>query len=224
MAECDRAGSTHRSSHKFAAALDLWKAKQIAERSSTRVMGLLANRADATNTDLRHGRCKVVERFRRRVPGWSRRAGCSDLAQPRMRMSPRTLSSPVPNSSIARHSVIGLVQSRRYPDQPRGYISVATEGGASGLVAEKAGQSVWCFTLRVRLRAFVTDQKFGDGARDVVHPTDLERGDRKAHRWSDASMRDENSHAGVKSKAQATNVRAFDPIPRLRKPTDAENV
>ncbi len=34
-------------------------------------------------------------------------------------------------------------------------------------------------------------------------------------------MRDENSHAGVKSKAQATHVRAFDAIPRLRKPTDA---
>ena len=37
-------------------------------------------------------------------------------------------------------------------------------------------------------------------------------------------MSDENSHAGVKSKAQATHVRAFDAIPRLRKPTDAENV
>ena len=101
---------------------------------------------------------------------------------------------------------------------------VATDGGASGLVAEKAGQSIWYFTLRVRLRAFVADQKFGDGARDVVHPTDLERGDRKAYCRSDASMSDENSHAGVKSKAQATNVRAFDAIPRLRKPTDAENV
>jgi hypothetical protein len=78
MAECDRAGSVHCSSHKFAAALDLWKAKQIAERSSTRVMGLLPNRADATNADLSHGRCKVVERFRRRVPGWSCRAGYSD--------------------------------------------------------------------------------------------------------------------------------------------------
>jgi hypothetical protein len=83
------------------------------------------------------------------------------------------------------------------------YVSVATERGASGLVAEKIGQSIWCFTLRVGLRAFGADQKFGDGARDVVHPTDLERGDREAVRWSDASTRDENSHTGVKSKVQA---------------------
>ena len=111
----------------------------------------------------------------------------------------------MPNSTIARDSVIGLVQSQRMHREPGhgGYVSVAPERGASGLVAEKIGQSIRCFTLRIRLRAFVADQKFCDGSRHVVHPTDLERGDRETNRWSDASTRDENSHAGVKSKAQA---------------------
>jgi hypothetical protein len=95
------------------------------------------------------------------------------------------------------------------PTRSRCYVSVATERGASGLVAEKIGQSIWFFTLRVRLRAFVADQKFGDGARDVVHPTDLERGDRKAYRWSDASTRDENSHDFAKSKGQARHASLF---------------
>ena len=96
--------------------------------------------------------------------------------------------SPMPNSTIARDG---------------GYDSVTMECGASGLVAEEIGQSVRWFTLRVRLRAFVADQEFRDRARHVVHPTDLERANREALRWSDASTRDENSHAGLKSKAQA---------------------
>lgn len=113
----------------------------------------------------------------------------------------------MPKSAIARDSVIGLVQSRLSTDQPsHGYVSVATKRGASELVAEKIGQSMWCFTRRVRLRAFVADQKFGDGTRDVVHPTDLERGDREAYRWSDASTRDENSHDFAKSKGRARHV------------------
>ena len=117
--------------------------------------------------------------------------------QRRRRAARARVSSPMPNSTIAMDSDIALVQSEHCTRQPgHGYVFGTTECGASGLVAEKAGQSIWCFTLRVRLRAFVPDQKFGDGARHVVHPTDLERGDRKALRWSDASTRDENSHCG----------------------------
>ena len=90
------------------------------------------------------------------------RAKLSDLlpvhSAPSIARSQAFVLNPMPNSTIAMDG---------------GYVSVATERGASGLVAEKAGQSIWCFTLRVRLRAFVADQKFGDGARDVVHPTDL---------------------------------------------------
>ena len=125
--------------------------------------------------------------------------------QRRRREARARVSNPMPNSTIAMDSVIALVQSEQRTRQPGhgGYVSVATERGASGFVAEKIGQSIRCFTLRVRLRAFVADQEFGDRARHVVHPTNLERGDREALRWSDASTRDENSHAGVKSKAQA---------------------
>ena len=39
------------SSQRFAAALDVWQAKQIAERSSTRVKVLLPNGTDVTTNE-----------------------------------------------------------------------------------------------------------------------------------------------------------------------------
>jgi hypothetical protein len=145
-----------------------------------------------------------------------------DCIQPRAKLSDVLRFHSAPSIPRSQSFLLSPMPNSTHRNG-RDYVSIATERGASGLVAEKAGQSIWYLTLRVRLRAFVADQKFGDGARDVVHPTDLERGDREALRWSDASPRDENSHAGGEEQSAGQHPHVYLPTMPLAIDGDSDN-